>query len=511
MPDMPTKMRRQRVVLLFLVYMSSTSAFQVTPLSTIDLSSLLSRRDDLSCKAVDSRLPDSFKCSEGFNCLSLDNGSSALCCPEGNTCNNISPIPCDVQAQNVTRNGNTSIFTTRLGDKLPTCGDSCCPFGYACIDAPRNQPNSSPVCSLLTGSSKSGTSDTSPSSPSSPSGTSTSSTQSSGPSSQTSTSKTPTSSSSSASTATSGAITNSAQLENTCNKFPPTVFLAGLFPGMFIGAFMMLAWVICSGRHRKPAGRSSAGSSFYKPPISDPIPLHPGGLRTDFLRRTTGRARSMFSAKSGQSPIVGTRDNWKMPTPPVVNNIPLVPSGIPVTPDRRVPRESGTETINVYTPPSGPNVQPGMPTYPPNIAPLRGMNAQRYMDQGSNSNTHNSNAMGSPFETPPNTKTAANHKHSSFRVSNPHHPTDERTVSSCSVVSSLHDHEVLTPARYDGGGGGGGGADYTVTKRMRSTSAGERGRPTTGFTEMLHDVGFPDTYQTTPEVPKIPNGYRSRR
>lgn len=229
--------------------------------------------------------------------------------------------------------------------------------------------------------------------------------------------------------------------------------------------------------------------------------MQTGSLRTDFLRRTTGRARSMFSNRSGQSPTIGTREDWKMPTPPVVNNIPPVPRGVPVTPDRRVPRDSATESIKVYTPPSGPNIQPGMPAYPPNIAPLRGMNAQRYMDQGRSSNTHNSNAMGSPFETPPYTKSAANRKHSQS-----HHNANERTVSTYSAVSSLHDHEVLTPARYDGGGG-----DYTVTKGMRSESAGDKSRPTTGFTEMLHEVGFPDTYGSTPEVPKIPNSYSARR
>lgn len=507
MPIMPAQLHRRRLALLFLVYMSSTNAFQFTESSITDSGSFLLRRDDLSCKAVDSRLPDNFKCSEGSNCISLDSGSSALCCPEGNTCSNIAPIPCDIQGQNATRNPTASIFTIKLGDKLPTCGDSCCPFGYACIDAPRNQQNSSPVCSLNTGSSKSGTSDTSPASSSS-SSTSSIQSSSSSSSSKTSTSKSSAASSTSTSSATPNASTNSAQLENSCNKFPVTVFLAGLFPGMFIGAFMMLAWVICSGRHRKPPQRNSAGSSFYKPHISDPIPLQPGGLRTDFLRRTTGRARSMFSSASGQSPTVGTRENWKMPTPPVVNNIPPTTQGIPVTPDRRVPRGSDTESIRLYTPPSVPNAQPGMPAYPANIAPLRGMNAQRYMDQGSSSKAPNHNAMGSPFETPPNTKSAANHKYSSFRASQPDHTPNQRTVSAAySTVSSLHDHEVLTPARYDGAGSN----YHTVTNRMRSTSAGEKSRPNTGFTEMLHKVGFPDTYGNTPDVPKIPNGYDVRR
>ena len=221
----------------------------------------------------------------------------------------------------------------------------------------------------------------------------------------------------------------------------------------------------------------------------------------------------MFSMASGQSPTVGARENWKMPTPPVVNNIPPMPQGIPVTPDRRVPRSPDTESIKIYTPPSGPNVQPAMPAYPPNIAPLRGMNAQRYMDQGGSGSgskaPNHSTAMGSPFETPPQTKSAANHKHSSFRASH-HHANERRMSTGYSTVSSLHDHdhEVLTPARYDGTGGG----DYTtVTNRMPLTSAGEKSRPTTGFTEMLHEAGFPDTYGKTPDVPKIPNGYDNRR
>ncbi|KAK5045389.1 hypothetical protein LTR84_009253 [Exophiala bonariae] len=503
-------MQRKRLVLLLLTYISSANAFQYIDPSSPDSRSLLLRRDDVSCKAVDSRLPDNFTCPEGSNCISLDSGSSALCCPDGNTCSNIAPIPCDIQGQNATRNPNASIFTTKSGDNLPSCGSSCCPFGYACIDAPKNQQDGKPVCSLNTGSSKSGTSDTSPASSTT---SSASSTQNSGSSSslKTSTSKSPTSSSTSTSTAISGASSNSAQLENSCNKFPVTVFLAGLFPGMFIGAFMMLAWVICSGRHRKPPQRDSAGSSFYKPQISDPIPLQPGGLRTDFLRRTTGHARSMFSMASGQSPTTGTRENWKMPTPPVVNNIPPTTRGIPVpvTPDRRVPRSPDTESIKIYTPPSGPNIQPAMPAYPPNIAPLRGMNAQRYMDHGGSSSKgpNQNNIMGSPFETPPHTKSAANNKHSSFRAS--HHHANERTMSGAySTVSSLHDHEVLTPARYDGTGGG----EYTtITNRNRSASAGDKSRPTTGFTEMLHEAGFPDTYGQAPDVPKIPNGYESRR
>ncbi|KAF2993461.1 hypothetical protein E8E14_000803 [Neopestalotiopsis sp. 37M] len=47
-------------------------------------------------------------------------------------CNVIRTIPCDIQQLNVTAFPQNDIFTTRLSDTLPTCGDACCPFGYRC-------------------------------------------------------------------------------------------------------------------------------------------------------------------------------------------------------------------------------------------------------------------------------------------------------------------------------------------------------------------------------------------
>ena len=213
-----------------------------------------------------------------------------------------------------------------------------------------------------------------------------------------------------------------------------------------------------------------------------------GGLRTDFLRKTTGRAKSMFSAKSGHS-SEQYANNWKMPTPPVQNNIPVVPAGVPVTPDRRQAHDSDSESIKIYSPPSAAVQQP----YPAHIMPLRGMATQRTPFTNPNSN----NNMGSPFQTPPNTNgPSTNTDRMSATLRN------DRGVGVFSAVSEMspdhHEEALLTPARYEGG--------FNPTKRL------ETSRPNTTFTEMLHEVGFPDPMNNnTPKVPKIPKGYTSGR
>ena len=114
-----------------------------------------------------------------------------------------------------------------------------------------------------------------------------------------------------------------------------------------------------------------------------------GGLRTDFLRKTTDRAKSMFSNKSSRNSMQ-TAPHWKMPTPPADATFQGAAAGYPVTPERRLPHESDSESIKVYSPPSAAVQQP----YPAHIAPLRGMATQRHPYV-------NNNNMGSPFQTPP--------------------------------------------------------------------------------------------------------------
>jgi hypothetical protein len=161
-----------------------------------------------------------------------------------------------------------------------------------------------------------------------------------------------------------------------------------------------------------------------------------------------------------------------------------------VTPDRRYAHDADTESIKVYSPPSAVQ-QP----YPAHIAPLRGMATQRqpYIPPTSND-------MGSPFQTPPSHNTSANPNRMSANLRN------ERGVSVFSSVSEMSADNnkgvLLTPARYDD-------APFDPSKRT------DISRPTTTFTEMLHEAGFPDPMnekESTPAVPKIPDGYsRGRR
>ncbi|KAG9785267.1 CS-domain-containing protein, partial [Aureobasidium melanogenum] len=148
----------------------------------------------------------------------------------------------------------------------------------------------------------------------------------------------------------------------------------------------------------------------------------------------------MFSTKSQQISPKYTESHWKMPTPPVPNNVPAAPAGVPVTPERRLGHEASSESIRVYSPPNNNGtVQPPVPAA---IAPLRGMAAQRFPF------TKTTN-MGSPFKSPPNSGDAA--RNGADRDNN------VRGMSVISGISELsthndRDHEILSPARYGGDG-----------------------------------------------------------
>ncbi|KZZ88389.1 hypothetical protein AAP_04961 [Ascosphaera apis ARSEF 7405] len=96
------------------------------------------------CKALsspfDSRIfpnatfPPDFCCPASTTCQSADNGSTLICCPQGRNCTVIEAINCDISLQNTTAVPKSVIKTTRLSDKLPKCGDACCPFGYECTE-----------------------------------------------------------------------------------------------------------------------------------------------------------------------------------------------------------------------------------------------------------------------------------------------------------------------------------------------------------------------------------------
>ncbi|OLN82113.1 hypothetical protein CCHL11_07658 [Colletotrichum chlorophyti] len=79
-------------------------------------------------------MADYFCCPSDTTCMVLASNTTALCCPRGSSCDTISPIICDMAAQDVVENPSSPIHTTNLDESLPSCGGRCCPFGYVCQD-----------------------------------------------------------------------------------------------------------------------------------------------------------------------------------------------------------------------------------------------------------------------------------------------------------------------------------------------------------------------------------------
>jgi hypothetical protein len=77
-------------------------------------------------------LPGNFCCPTNTVCLALASNTTALCCPKGQSCELLYPIPCNIQVQNATAYPDNPLLTTALGADLPKCGTGCCPFGYQC-------------------------------------------------------------------------------------------------------------------------------------------------------------------------------------------------------------------------------------------------------------------------------------------------------------------------------------------------------------------------------------------
>ncbi|KAL2845430.1 hypothetical protein BJY01DRAFT_181982 [Aspergillus pseudoustus] len=324
-------------------------------------------------------LPDNFCCSSSSTCIIIDSGSSVICCPDGQDCTYIEPITCDVAKQNASLYPSNVIKTTRLDDDLPTCGDSCCPFGYTCQgdfcamdDSPSSTSTQSKTTETTTTSASTSTPDTtSTETPESSTtttideATSESTSATAGDISTISSDATPTivtiPSPTLSQYSASSDSTNLDTAETKCPAFPTNAVLAGFFPGTVFGAVAALLLIVCIRRHQRhnlPAGEKVAQNTFRKSTgtligISDPIPSDESSFRTDFLlranpkrnsegtrsvlQRSRSRVKSLFSG--GPKPNTTT-------TP--AENIPPVPA-MPMTPPRQ--RQPSTESIRVYTPP----------------------------------------------------------------------------------------------------------------------------------------------------------------
>jgi hypothetical protein len=373
-------------------------------------------------------------------------------------------------------------MTTKLDSSLPECGDQCCPFGYTCdlnkvqcvliIDESSLNPSSSSA-STATATSTAGTSLTTFTNPTgSPTAVASNGT----------------------------GINSNAPITTQCTRFPGAAVAAGFFPGMLAGALLALLGVICLGksRHKSSLAASSPPSKFsshYRGRssdgaiigVSDPI-LISQPARTDFLRRqpemlkrTGTRMKSWFSSKSsptflgGESP--NTQNHWKMPTPPVPDNVPLEPLGatVPVTPERQsrkgrshriVVKQPSMESIKVYSPPSMIATPQNKPTP---VKPIRGMASQWRGEESVGDKL-------SPFRSPDKDE---------FR---PEHP----------ATTANHRADILSPARYNA-------EDNRGRFREEVGDSSNASRPTTTFTDMLGSIGFPDP-GPTPAMPEVPRG-----
>ncbi|KAL6696231.1 hypothetical protein J3F84DRAFT_328756 [Trichoderma pleuroticola] len=119
--------RSARLLLLVSALASFVSA---SPLGSVYIQDAQCPANFQSCP---SGLPNNFCCAEGTSCLSLAGNTTALCCPNGETCEKIQPITCDVSQQDPSKNQNSPIKTSIFDVALEKCGTNlCCPFGYSC-------------------------------------------------------------------------------------------------------------------------------------------------------------------------------------------------------------------------------------------------------------------------------------------------------------------------------------------------------------------------------------------
>ena len=245
--------------------------------------------------------PSDFCCPTSTKCLRMDSSAVAvLCCPAGLDCNFISPISCDEQAQNATMFPGNQLHSDPT-IPLDKCGDACCPSGATCHEG---------VCAVSISTANPSTTAT-PTLAATPQ-SSTSSTGSSAAD-VTSTSLLSVESSQSSNALDGMAVTRGSS--DSSDKFSGKSFVAGLLPGIVLGACIVALLMWCLDRRRRRGRRShsedytdqkhfstadqltslSTDSHRTLPThtrsISEPISDPSNGHRTDFVRGTPSPPR----------------------------------------------------------------------------------------------------------------------------------------------------------------------------------------------------------------------------
>ncbi|KPI45513.1 uncharacterized protein AB675_326 [Cyphellophora attinorum] len=226
-------------------------------------------------------------------------------------CSTIRTVECDAKKQDPSKNPDTEVFTTKTDADLPNCGTTCCPFGYTCSQ--KSDGNNEGACTIqkdrakfldfISTSTAKGTA-TATNSP--------------------------------------AKATPTPDSDDKPNPFPASVFLAGFAPGLFVGALIVVGWMISTGRIKSGSGSAqSTPRTEKRPMISEPINARGG--RSDFNRVPD----SVFNSKENGP------NNWKMPTPPE----PHGGAVRPITPATPTPvadkdRTATMESIRIYSPPN---------------------------------------------------------------------------------------------------------------------------------------------------------------
>ncbi|GKT55083.1 hypothetical protein ColTof4_08054 [Colletotrichum tofieldiae] len=245
--------------------------------------SVFGRQDSCAANgfsACGNGLPSNFCCGTGTKCITLAGNTTVLCCPEGSTCDRISPITCNVNLQDPAAHPDAQIKTTALTGKLATCGvDKCCPFGYTC--------NKNQQCVMDSDQTKE------------PEIVSTSIP---GP---TSTGVAP--------TVIPTTIAASATPDDDNNKNDstfPTAIVIGVLCGVLVGVGLGVALLLFLARRRRRntptpnekkrsgAPRPSTSTSSFGNIISEPIPISDSTVRTDFILKTPSTVNSRGSTTS---------------------------------------------------------------------------------------------------------------------------------------------------------------------------------------------------------------------